>query len=123
MKEITLKLADDIAEFITTEAQEMGITSNELIRYIVGGYVQGERAAARPHTSTGIIMGDPMGFLKHIFGDLNSLVTESLKGKAKAGELTCKNCTMKLTEQDITDGKCNTCGAPLKDALGQEGGL
>jgi len=118
MKEITLKLADDIAEFIATEAQEMGITSNELIRYIVGGYVQGERAAVRPHTSTVIIMCDPMGFLKNIFGSVGSLLTESLKEKVKAGELTCKNCTMKLTEQDIIDGKCNTCGAPLKDALG-----
>ena len=118
MKEIALRLTDDIAEFITKEAQEMGITSEELMKYIIGSYVQSERRDIRPHVSAGIIMGDSAGFLKNIFGDIDGLIRKNLIEKAKTGDLTCKNCTMKLSEQDIDNGRCSTCGAPLTEALG-----
>lgn len=106
MKEIDLKLVDEIADFISGDAKEKGLTSEELIRYIVGTYVQRMRG---------------VGFDKFIDGmkdRMTKLITENLKKKVRAGEVKCENCTMKLTEKDIDNEKCGSCGAPLLEALG-----
>ncbi|KKM80220.1 hypothetical protein LCGC14_1342030 [marine sediment metagenome] len=49
---------------------------------------------------------------------MTKLITENLKKKVRAGEVKCENCTMKLTEKDIDNEKCGSCGAPLLEALG-----
>ena len=48
MKEITIRLTDPIAKFISREAEELGITSEDLIKWLVGNYVQHEARAAQP---------------------------------------------------------------------------
>ncbi len=119
MKDITVHLADEILTFMEQEAKELGVHSADLIRYIVGTYVQERRIFKQAMMPTGIIVGKPPGFLKDMLKDAENLFVQRLKEKAKAGELACKNCTMKFTEQDIDDGKCGACNAPLKDALSE----
>ena len=117
MKDVTIHLADEILTFMEKEAKELGIHAADLIRYTVGTYVQERMMHKHPMMSTSVIVGKLAGFSGDLFKDVESFVVQMLKDKAKAGELACKNCTMKFTEQDVDSGKCGTCGASLNDAL------
>ncbi len=118
MKEITLRLVDEIADFITNDAKEMGLTSEELVKFIVGMYVQHEKHKKRS-SAMGMMIGIDAGqLMEEVKGDMGRSAKEFLKRKAAAGDLKCKNCTMALTEQDIDNKKCGTCDAPLTEALG-----
>ena len=108
MKEILLRLADEIADYLSNDARGLGITSEDLIGYIVGTYVQD---GMRMHVSTA-----PLMYIMK--GNMSKLIREGLKRRVRAGEVKCENCTMKLTEKDIDDEKCGSCGAPLREALG-----
>ena len=121
MKDITIHLADEILDFMETEAKELGVHTADLIRYITGTYVQERRMYKRAIMPTGIILGKSSGFLKDLFKDAEAFAMRKLKERAQAGELACKNCTIKFTEQDIDNGKCGACGASLKEALSEEG--
>lgn len=118
MKELTLRLADEIADFIAKDAKEIGLTSEEHIKNIVGVYVQYEkRCAACSHSGTiiGLNLG---GIIEQLRGGVSAHLKSFLKSKASAGDLSCNNCTMKLTEQDIDNGKCGVCDKPLEEILG-----
>jgi len=117
MKELTLRLVDDIADFIAKEAIEIGITSEELIRFMVGVHVQSEKQDIKRKTPQAVVGIDINKLLNELKGGFLKFSKEHLKDRARAGELSCKNCTMKLTEQDIDNGECGSCNAPLKDAL------
>lgn len=120
MKEITLRLVDGIADFISNDAKEMGLTSEELVKYIVGLYVQSEKQDAKLATPRMVVGIDIDEFMEAAKGDLNKIVRGLLKKKAATGDLKCKNCTMSLTENDIDNDKCSVCGASLRVALGGE---
>ena len=93
MKEITLRLTDDVADYISNCAEELGLTSEDLIKFIVGTYVQQER---RSHMS--------MASLVYVMkGNRSRLIREGLKKRIRTDEVKCENCTMKLTEKDIDD--------------------
>jgi len=53
------------------------------------------------------------GFLKGIDKDM-------MKMRAREGSLSCKNCTMKLTESDVEAGECSSCHAPI---FGEKSGM
>lgn len=123
MKEITIKLADKIADYVARDADSMGITSEDLIKFIIGAYVQAEIMENSMLQHRGIAIPINIGeILDRVFGSLDerlkSMVTGGLKKAAEEGALSCKNCTMKLTPEDIDAGKCGSCGATLKEALG-----
>ena len=118
MKEIALRLVDGIADYISNDAKEMGLTSEELVKYIVGTYVQCEKREAKLATPRMVVGIEIDKLMEEVKGDLNQFAKGLLKRRAATGDLKCKNCTMSLTEQDVDDDKCNTCGAPLKEALG-----
>lgn len=119
MKELTLRLADEITDFIAKDAKEIGLTSEEHIKNIVGVYVQHEkRCAACSHSGSGTIIGLNLGDIMRQLGDgVSAHLKSFLKSKASAGDLSCSNCTMKLTEQDVDNGKCGVCDKPLEDIL------
>lgn len=114
MKEITLRLADNIADGIAREAVDMGVTSEEMIKFILGAYVQSSR-----YSSTKLLeLKDQLVELRSFMSDVSkfsvTMDKEMLKVQARAGALTCKDCTLKLTEQDVEKGKCGSCGALIK---------
>lgn len=113
MKEIILRLTDEVAACLSGNAREKGLTSEELIKFIVGTFVQGENRMLG-HLGPHIILGYRPD--KHVV----ELVKENLKAKIRSEGISCNNCTVKLTEQDIDNEKCGTCGASLGEALGGE---
>ncbi len=118
MKEITLRLTNEIADYISSIAKERGLTSEEFMKYIMGTYVH---AMKQEHESSPqqVIVGVEIDkLMEDIKDNMLGLVKENLRRKARLGELKCKNCTMAFTEKDVDNGRCGTCGAPLKGALG-----
>lgn len=120
MKEITIRLADDISDRLTHEAKEKGLTPEELIKYILGTYVQGVLPKPSQLEQGGLkfgIYGSLQDILKSITEDMAGIGKEALKQQARVGALSCKRCTMRLSEQDVENGKCGACGVPLEIAL------
>ncbi len=123
MKEVVVRLADNIAGQLARDARDKGISSEELIKYILGSYANESRRETEQSMPSliGVLMssslrnlGDPSSKLSAEIGK------ELLKHQARAGALSCKRCTMKLTEQDVDNDKCGACDVPLKIALGAE---
>ncbi len=110
MKEIIVRLADHVADYIKKDAEEKGITSEESIRHLVGAWVQHGKGCGM--SGIGINLSDAMSSI------MNNYKNEYLKAKARDGALSCKNCTMRLTENDIDAGKCSACDATLDKAIG-----
>ena len=123
MKEITIRLHDNIANFIEVDARQMGLTPEELIRHMVGVYAQSEaRKTCSSTLGIGFIDKDVFrSAIQSAMGELDKILDEAykktLKARARAGALTCKDCTMRISEEDIDKGECSACHAPLKDML------
>ncbi len=123
MKELTVKVTEDIAKCIACDAKEKGLNSEELIKYILGGYVQEVIRCSRAEQRgiSGIAIAEGMsGLLEKLFTGPQGIKTDLLKHQADQGALSCKLCTMKMSSADIDNGKCGACGAPLKNALGNK---
>ncbi len=127
MKEITLRLHDNIASYIEEDSKQMGLTSEELIKHMVGVYVQNDkRQAQRGMLGVGFMDKDALrsairGALDEVDKAFKDAGKKMLKLRAQDGALSCKNCTMKLTEEDVDKGECGACHTPLGDTL--TGGL
>lgn len=112
MKEITLRLADPIAESVKAEAEMIGLTSEELLKYVIGRYAAdrmprpGFQVFQFPHQ----LLGSPTGSLDQI---TLQITKSALRAQAQAGALKCKNCTMELTPEDVDNNSCHTCQAPI----------
>lgn len=116
MKEINLKLVDKIADYISKDAEEMGLTSEELLKYVVGSYVQESKRKGIPTLEEMSALPLSLGSaMTKALGSLDNLRKEYLKQQAREGALSCKNCTMKLTEQNVDDNKCGSCGASIRE--------
>ena len=114
MQETTVKLTDKIVKYLKEEASDLGMEVPELIRFIIGSYAQAERLSRRSMPSMGILMKSAsLGFSDEMLERMK----ERLKEQAEAGELSCRRCTMKITAEDIENGKCGTCGTSIKEAL------
>ena len=122
MKEITVRLQDGIAKYIAMEARTMGLTSEELMKYIAGKFVQED---AKSHISHVTAVGMPMQDMSSMFRDMiepfkeamDEVSVEYLKKKAEMGALSCNNCTMKLSVQDVVNKECGSCKTPLSEAI------
>ncbi len=122
MKLLTIKVQDRVAEIILTDAKEKGISAEELCRYIIGLYAQ--TALSKTGEALRLILDEAEAGFKEL-GDMVSkgytdAAKKALKARARDGSLTCKNCTMRLKEQDIVEGKCSSCNAPISIELGGE---
>lgn len=124
MKEINIRLTDDIANYIAKDAKEIGLTSEELVKFIVGAWVQGEMRERKASSAIAIpfnVEGLGESFRK-VFDEMKEDAKEHLKKLAGEGAISCKNCTMKIKPEDVDAGKCGACGVPLKQALGYGAG-
>ena len=119
MKEITIKLYDTIADYLSKDAKEIGLTSEEHIRGILGRYVQADVEEHVQYQHRGIAIPINIGgILDNVVKHLKKMGKDGLKKMAEDGALSCKNCTMKLKPEDIDNERCGACGAPLKEILG-----
>ncbi len=107
MKEIVIQLEDCIAVSLGKDAKKRGLTSSELIKYILGDYAiehvdEIEEATKATHK-----------MLVELAAFTQVMDSKMLKMRANAGALSCKDCTMKLTEEDVQKGICGACGATI----------
>jgi len=115
MKEIILRLEDGVAGPIAEEAKRKGMTSEELCKYVLGTFAQQKCKDIKEYTQEAIkeISEAFDEVEKHMFGKISNIRLKIMKSQARDGALTCKECTMRLSEQDIDNGKCGLCGAPI----------
>ncbi len=111
MKEITFQLDDKIADAITKDARERGIPTAELCRSIFGEYVVTHiRLLEKFASGQSSMLTD----VKDIIATVAAMDAYVLKARASRGELSCSNCTLKLSVEDVEEGKCSSCRAPIK---------
>jgi len=107
MKEVMIRIEDSIAEALAKDARDRGITVPELLRGILGDYVVTHLMVVEKLTT---VLHASLRELDEVFAGLEK---KMLKMRAADGALTCKDCTMRLTEKDVDNGKCGSCGAPI----------
>lgn len=109
MKEITLQVEDKIADAVSGNAKERGMSTPELLKYIIGEYVvRNINMINQMIEASRQITGEMEDFV-------NTLDKKLLKARASGGGLSCHNCTMKISEDDVEKGVCSACGAPIKE--------
>jgi Zn finger protein HypA/HybF involved in hydrogenase expression len=114
VKEIIVKFQDHIAEQIADTAEKLGITSEDLIRYITGRWCSTENENSN----------SPQAHWAHIKKKLIEAQRDFLKSVAARGEIKCKNCTMSLKPEDFDKGECGSCHANLGNMFpNQIGGI
>ncbi len=109
MKEITVKFADPIANQVKAISTQVGITSEELIRFIVGRWIQQEFIGR-----FGPVAGPTMQSIPPLVSIISNASRQAMKQAASRGEIKCKNCTFPLTPEDIDNGTCHTCHSPIE---------
>ena len=108
MKEISIKFVETIANQIASESKQRGLTSEELIKYIVGSWLKEENMHQ---------YGPMAGIASNISSSFSDAIQDNAKHQMKAlasrGELKCKNCTMPLSVEDVDKGVCHLCNGPI----------
>ena len=125
MKELTIIVDNAIAETISKEASIRGLTSSEYLKYLVGDFAK--NCAANAFRTVLPSKQDMRDSLDWFSKDIDEMMEDPsfqqiikkpfLKAMAKEGSLSCKNCTMKLTSEDLEKGVCSKCGAEIKDLM------
>ncbi len=106
MKELIVRFSDDTATYIASTAKMMGLTSEELVKYIVGDWLRSDKME-NPFT---LIFSKTESACKRA---IDNIYKPLLKERARSGEIKCKNCTLPIKPSDIDSGKCSSCGADL----------
>lgn len=122
MKELNIRLADDIADLISNHAKQLGLTAEELTKFIVGSWAQRLKPPVMPVLDLGGMFSRAQQSQFPGLSDKEKIMFERIttyivKKQLKAGDFKCENCTLPLDEQAFIDGKCSECGQPL---LGEE---
>ena len=104
MKTLSVNLEDSMAEALEHQAQEMGITAEELIRFRVGEYVH--IYSYKPPPQPAPIAPD---YGMDLY--LNNVMRTWM---AMIGQYNCPACTQKITVADVKAGTCGKCKTPLE---------
>jgi len=123
MKEIIIRLEDHIADTLDTEAMKLGVTVPEFLKFILGTLAKNcmledkdpfsiptqeeiTRKVTEVAERLANAVSDPRvaGMLKKPY----------LMCLASDGVLNCKECTMRITPEDLSKGHCGKCGADLE---------
>lgn len=122
MKEITVQLDNKIADLLAHEASERGLSSAEFIKYILGTVCRDiySHSNAILFPTEDEIADKFREFVKKASAAasdpslLEELKKPALMQMARDGALQCKNCTMKISPDDLEKGACGSCNAPLE---------
>lgn len=122
MREIIIRVEDDTASTLSKDAKERGLTSEELCKYILGSHVKNHLGDAKARIQAILEEADQTfkGLEERVAKSVANIGTLLLKARARDGALTCKNCTIRLSEEDVESGKCGACGAPINILTGGE---
>lgn len=106
---LDLDLNDSIYENLETTATERGITVGELIRWVIGDYIQ----YSRPPTGIAFPAPLPPSPMEQENAKVMKLSGLLMKSMINQGTIKCSNCTLALTVEDFDNGKCSRCGAKI----------
>ena len=106
MSEITFMLSDKICQQLTEEAGYRGLELQELIRWILGDWVN-ENCDLENLDVTKAIPASMQ----------NQMVFMSRLGAAANGSLKCEDCTFHLSVSDVWRGYCPKCKSNVNQAL------
>ena len=110
--EVTLHLAGPIAVYIYEMSERMGICPQEWIRFVLGSVV----------TKGMFIPGDddpmPSRFMPPPLADsvednAERIMSVMQRLMAMTGQLSCGQCTQRLSAEDVKQGHCRHCEAPI----------
>ena len=106
---LDLELDKNIYEKLETTATERGVTVKELIRWIIGDYIQYSQR------STKIALPVPVrpSPAEQETAKMLKLSGILMRGLINQGSIKCPNCTLKLTIEAFDNGKCSSCGAEI----------
>ncbi len=133
-KELTLKVEETILGVVEAEAYVLGLTPEEMLRYIIGRWARSvtEQASAgvpfiKPPAHIAMVMGQPQPDIKAAWDMLDpnlkvvALASRLLiKRQIDNGEFKCSNCTQALAWKDFVAGHCGVCQAPIWPEEGQD---
>ena len=117
---IVIELSNKVARRLEREARSLGITVEEEIRGALGRYyrilVDNDRED-RLHR-TGQCSNFPIPTIRVTgFGGPGGIFSDIMKQnlimQAQEGALSCSNCTLKLTVEDVNKNECSACHTPI----------
>jgi len=117
-KQYLLEIDKKIAEFIESEADQLGMTYNEFIRYILGVWVRNNRPPMvyiQPLTMCNYSSNnapDPNANIS------KRIMDTSFKALFTQGYFKCRHCTLPISFDDFKAKKCSNCQG--QDPLGED---
>ena len=93
---IELTIGDAIYERVRRSAEYQGIEPPELLRSMVGRYISHEPTMPESFRMPGDFLEDLMTFM------------------AMAGQLSCPECTQRMTVEMVKAKQCGSCQAPFE---------
>ena len=103
-----LLLDDHISESIHGQAKQRGLSDLELIRWILGSWTIGElQQVPRYIPSLDAIPTTPGADSVEMLGKSVQFAV------AAQGNLSCRECTQRLTMKDVRAGVCGKCESPI----------
>ena len=110
MGKLDFEVTDEIGKALEMDAKQRGITTSELVRWLLGTYVAGEfhympnrLGPVAPQQVPLPPGGDP----------LEGMAMMMRMASAAGGILTCAHCTQRLTVGDVERGSCSKCEGPI----------
>jgi hypothetical protein len=104
VKEIAVRFTDGTAKQVKVISEQIGLTPEELVKYIVGMWVREEMSSHYGPVASMVLQSIP---------SLSDFTKPVYLGLAEHGDLKCKNCTLSLTKEDVEKGTCHSCNAPI----------
>ncbi len=120
MKELTVRFTDHTAEYVSLTAKSMGLTSEELVKTIVGKWMKDD---CTENVMTLIASGLSSAIRGISEKELTDLVKSHNKRILRERGGKCWNCGLPLKIEDIDSGTCSNCKADIFDKEGRYGSL
>ena len=103
MKSYQIELSDHVASFVEYQAKLNGDSPEELLRGIIWEHYR-PAFPIPPRPTFEEQMAAYMPVIKQFISGM----------QASSGQLSCRNCTQKLTAADVATGFCSKCEAPIE---------
>jgi uncharacterized paraquat-inducible protein A len=113
-KTFSIALGDKVAEMYIKCADDLGVSPEDLLRDLLNRRYaeQMKEMMMAPHFNFSVII--PPGLMTAMqAGDQSEIQKQILISQATAGILTCHNCTMRLTPDEVEKNECNSCHAAV----------
>ena len=109
----SIEINDEIYVKLASIAKERGVEVTELIRWIIGDYVNYVKFSTSRAQSVAPTLPLPMERYQQTINRISKLTEMMLKSFFGQGGMKCPNCTMPLTMEAMEQNKCQNCGAEI----------